>query len=92
MKTHTLKTWPEYFDLLKKGVKKFEVRYNDREYNIGDVVICQEYNNDTKEYTGEELRFVISYKSCWSDDIIMGNALKVGYCILGLIPSEAIVK
>ena len=84
MKTHNLKTWPEYFEALKTGLKDFEVRYNDRQFSIGDTVICQEYNPEAKEYTGEELRFTIKYKCCWSDDVIMGTALKVGYCILGL--------
>lgn len=83
-KKHYLKTWPEYFSALKDGRKTFELRYNDRQYNIGDIIVCQEYDNDKKQYTGEELYFTINYKTCWNDDIIMGNALKVGYCILGL--------
>lgn len=84
MQTHYLKTWPEYFKDLKSGLKDFELRYNDRLFSVGDTVICQEYNNDKKEFTGEELRFTIKSKYCWNDDIIMGTALKVGYCILGL--------
>lgn len=87
MKTHSLKTWPEYFQALKSGIKDFEVRSNDREFNIGDTVICEEYNPETKQYTGDQLTFTIKYKACWSDDVIMGTALKVGYCILGLIKS-----
>lgn len=84
IKQHHLKTWPEYFADLKSGLKDFEVRYNDREFSVGDEVICQEYNPDKREYTGQELHFTIKYKCCWSDDIIMGTALKVGYCIIGL--------
>lgn len=84
MHTHYLKTWPEYFSDLKEGLKDFEVRYDDRLFNIGDEVICQEYNPETKNYTGEQLYFEIKYKACWGDNIIMGQALKVGYCILGL--------
>lgn len=84
MKTHYLKTWPEYFADLKTGKKDFELRNNDRQFSIGDEVICQEYDNDTKMYSGEQLVFTIKSKYCWSDDVIMGTALKVGYCILGL--------
>lgn len=84
MKTHYLKTWPEYFKDLKEGLKDFEVRQNDREFSIGDIVVCQEYDPETKNYSGIELRFTIKYKACWSDDVIMGTALKVGYCIIGL--------
>lgn len=89
MQVHNLKTWPEYFDDLKNGLKDFEVRYNDREFSIGDEVICQEYCPEKHKYSGEELHFTIKYKSCWSDNIIMGTALKVGYCIIGLQPKTS---
>lgn len=92
MQTHYLKTWPEYFEALKDGRKDFEVRYNDREFNVDDLVICQEYDADKKAYTGAHLYFTIKYKCCWSDDIIMGTALKVGYCILGLQPTERLLQ
>jgi hypothetical protein len=88
MKTHNLKTWPEYFEALKTGLKDFEVRYNDRQFAIGDTVICEEYDPEIKEYTGAVLHFTIKYKCCWNDDVIMGTALKVGYCILGLQPKQ----
>lgn len=88
MNTHHLKTWPEYFADLKSGKKDFELRYNDRQFDIGDAVICEEYDNEKKEYTGEKLYFTIKSKYCWSDDVIMGTALKVGYCIIGLKRKE----
>lgn len=84
LKTHYLKTWPEYFSDLKKGLKDFEVRYNDREFNVGDDVICQEYNPTTKQYSGHTLLFKIKYIASWNDNTIMGLALKVGYSVLGL--------
>ncbi len=37
-KTHDLKTNPEIFDLVKKGIKTFEYRKNDRDFKIGDFV------------------------------------------------------
>jgi hypothetical protein len=50
--THVLKTWPEYFDPVSKGLKTFEIRKNDRDYKVGDVLILKEYNADADEYSG----------------------------------------
>ena len=33
---HTVKCYPEYFKLLLDGSKPFEVRENDRIYEVGD--------------------------------------------------------
>jgi hypothetical protein len=77
--THTLKTWPEYFREVANGNKKFELRKDDRRFSVGDKLILQEFNNETGEYSGEELKFQIGY-------IYRGTefGLKKGYCILSL--------
>jgi hypothetical protein len=36
--THTLKTWPEYWDAVDCGDKTFEVRRDDRNFKVGDTV------------------------------------------------------
>lgn len=35
---HELKTWPVYFDAVKRGEKTFEVRRDDRGFQKGDTV------------------------------------------------------
>lgn len=35
---HHLKTWPIYWDAVKDGSKPFEIRKNDRGYQVGDVL------------------------------------------------------
>lgn len=32
MKIHYLKIWPDYFDLIYRGEKTFELRKNDRDF------------------------------------------------------------
>ena len=59
MKHHYLKILPEYYEAVKSGDKTFEVRKNDRDFKVDDVVHLQEYTNG--EYTGNELVKVISY-------------------------------
>lgn len=43
-RTHRLKTWPSYYDALLSGAKTFEVRQNDRDFAVGDLLILQEYD------------------------------------------------
>jgi ASC-1-like (ASCH) protein len=46
------KIWPEYFDDIKSGKKKYELRLNDFEVNEGDTLLLEEWDPKTKEYTG----------------------------------------
>lgn len=80
--THALKTWPEYMEDLIRGVKNFELRKDDRQFKVGDILLLQEYRMGTKDpgYTGVEVKKVITY--ILKD--APGFGLQHGYCILGL--------
>lgn len=55
------KTWPEYFEALKSGKKKFDLRLNDFKCKIGDTIVFQEWNPKTKKYTGKVLKKKVAY-------------------------------
>ena len=38
MKVHKLKLNPQWIDSITTGKKKAEIRYNDRNYKVGDVI------------------------------------------------------
>ncbi|WP_195916669.1 DUF3850 domain-containing protein [Lactococcus petauri] len=38
MKTHELKLDVKYFDEVKNGTKNFEIRMNDRDFQVGDIL------------------------------------------------------
>ena len=61
MKNHELKILPEYFLEVVNGNKTFEVRHNDRDFQIGDYVTLKEYNGETNEYTGRLINVKITY-------------------------------
>lgn len=50
---HTLKIYPAYFQLMKFGIKKFEVRKNDRDFKTHDLILFREYDPKTDMYTGQ---------------------------------------
>lgn len=40
---HELKTWPDVFEEMWKGNKRHEWRKNDRDYQLGDMLILREW-------------------------------------------------
>lgn len=71
---HNLKILPNYFDLQQAGQKNWEVRNNDRNFHVGDILTLNEWNK--KEYTGRTLNVEVTfvYESSLT--------LKKGYVIL----------
>lgn len=60
MTVHHLKCEPQYFAEVLAGRKPFEVRYDDRNYNIGDTLVLMEYSV-SEGATGREVRRLVSY-------------------------------
>lgn len=42
---HELKIKPQYYEDIKIGIKTFEIRKNDREFKLGDILILNEYDS-----------------------------------------------
>lgn len=61
MKRIKKKIWGEYFELVKSGKKKFELRLADFDIEEGDVLVLQEYDPEKKEYTGREIEVEAKY-------------------------------
>jgi len=60
------KIWPEYFELVSSGKKRFEVRVADFSVKEGDTLVLEEWNPETKEYTGRKIEkkvdFILNFK------------------------------
>ncbi len=52
---HALKTHREYFLLAWAKIKPVEVRFNDRNFQPGDLMILREYDPKTGKYSGREI-------------------------------------
>jgi hypothetical protein len=77
--THALKTWPEYFSAIEQGTKTFELRKDDRPFQIGDKLLLQEWEPASKAYTGGETIRIIDY--ILRDAVEFG--LRKGFVIIG---------
>lgn len=58
---HFLKIWKPHFEDVKSGVKKAEVRLNDRNFNVGDTLVLQEYNPLDNSYSGNEIEKEVTH-------------------------------
>lgn len=58
---HDLKCWPELFDNLYAGRKTFEIRKDDRGFQVGDTLLIREWGPVTLTYSGREVRRTISH-------------------------------
>ena len=84
---HALKLHKKYYEDSEKNLKTFEIRKNDRDFQVGDILKLVEYDPDMADkkmgligVTGREHFKEITY--------ILDDAeyLKEGYVCLGLRP------
>ena len=61
MVTIKKKVWPKYFELIKSGKKKFELRLADFKVKEGDILVLEEWDPKKKEYTGRKIRRKVKY-------------------------------
>ena len=61
-RVHELKTWPEFYCSVRTGAKPFEVRYDDRGIETGDLLSLVEWDPQTKRATGRSLTARVTYR------------------------------
>lgn len=61
---HKLKICSVFYWDTVTGGKTFEIRINDRNFQVGDELILQEYDPDHKKYTGKEYKVMVDYTVC----------------------------
>lgn len=61
MKIIKKKTWSEYFELVLAGKKRFDLRVADFDIEEGDILVLEEWDPQTKEYTGRKIEKKVDY-------------------------------
>jgi hypothetical protein len=82
---HDLKCWPEHFQAVKSGIKPFELRKDDRDYDVGDILHLREFDPSTEQFTGEELEKTVTYILPLA---MYGTGSLERYVIMGLAPRD----
>jgi hypothetical protein len=73
---HELKTWPAFFRATWDGRKTFDIRLNDRDFEVGDSLLLREYDPEDNTYTGRSVMRRVVYITEWNQ--------KLGYIVMGL--------
>lgn len=83
---HELKTIEPYFTQVLHGFKDFEVRKNDRNFQVGDFLKLVKYD----AVTGLTLKYSPIYRRI--KYILEGGqfGIEKGYCVLGLYPKGSV--
>jgi len=79
MNNHELKTINPHFKNLWCGAKKFEIRKNDRDFQVADIVTLREWDKDS--YTERFMRFKITHILTHED---FPEGINEGYCVMSL--------
>jgi hypothetical protein len=61
MAHHTCRSWCHLFEPILTGAKTHDLRIDDRNYQVGDVLQLQEYDITSGSYTGRELNALVTY-------------------------------
>jgi hypothetical protein len=77
MTDHELKIWPEYYNAILDGRKKFELRSDDRNFKVGDHLYLREWNKAMRNYSGRECLVLVTY-------ILTGPHAIPGYCLMSI--------
>lgn len=83
---HTVKSWCHLYDAITMGIKMHDIRNKkERNYQVGDQLLLQRYDNINGKYTGEEVLVDITYIT--SNEIpcaLSSSVLDIDHCILSI--------
>jgi hypothetical protein len=62
---HELRSWPPFFRAVVDGLKRFEIRKDDRDprFQVGDCLVLCEWEPKTETYSGEQFAVRVTYLS-----------------------------
>lgn len=81
--THNLKIWPEYFAAVRDGLKRAELRWNDREYHAGDTLDLCEWDPNEEAFTGDFISVTVTHVA------ELGQWMP-GYVLLSVAPTAPV--
>lgn len=80
------KTWPELFQKILEGKKTVDLRLADFDIKEDDILVLEEWNPETKEYTGRKLKKKVKNvnKIKLTDFHTIGEINKYGHWVIEL--------
>lgn len=78
---HSLKCISPFFEAIRDGHKTFEVRWDDRGYQVGDILILNRYESNTPHMLNTMIKPIV----CEVTYVLSGEewGIKKGFKVLG---------
>lgn len=86
MQVHYVKSWSHFFEAIRVGDKLHDLRDTfDRNYQVGDRLVLEEFDNIQGLYTGRKQTVVVTYITGRDTPCAFSSAvLAKGYVILSI--------
>jgi hypothetical protein len=85
-KVHHLKSWPQFFNPVRAGQRTHELRRDDRNFSVGDMLVLHEFDPETQRHTGETCEVEITSITSFAQPCaVSGEALNPNFCILSVL-------
>ena len=82
---HTVRSWAHFFDAIVAGKKTHDLRKDDRNFQVGDVLRLERYDNIAGQLTGEWALVDVTYITNRNAPCAFSSSvLEPGYCILSI--------
>ena len=82
---HDVKSWPNFFASIIDGSRTHELRRNDRDYQVGDLMVLREFDPIGGRHTGRSATVEIT--SMTSQELpcaVSDQGLDPDFCILSV--------
>lgn len=87
--THVLKTDPDAFDSVARGLKTVEIRRRDRDYRVGDTLLLLRTRFSASEMaTGQPLDYSGDALAVLVTHIQTGYELPDALCVMSILPED----
>ena len=82
-KKHVLKIEEHFYRSIVDGTLNFNLRKNDRDYEVDDIVVFRPYSCESGEYGPESFEYIITTIIHHTEVAVGEDALNDGYCVFG---------
>ena len=83
--THHLKSWPQFFKPIREGKRTHELRRNDRNFVVGDLLILHEFDPTTQLYTGDSCEVEVTSITSFAEPCAVSDvAMNPEFCIMSV--------
>lgn len=79
--THALKIWPENFDAIIDGRKRFEIQPTEHSFEVGDMLRLMEWDPLFSAFTGAWALAQVTH-------LVLGGSggVQPGFCVMSITP------